>query len=95
MTFDWVVTAQQVGSYKPNPRNFEFAFERIDVPRERILHVAQSLFHDHVTARQLRPVDRLDRPPPRQAGLRRHTAGRGRPRRHGPSMASFADLALA
>ena len=51
--FDWVVTAQQAGSYKPNPRNFEVAFERMGVPRERILHVAQSLFHDHVPARRL------------------------------------------
>ncbi|HEV7810170.1 MAG TPA: HAD-IA family hydrolase, partial [Candidatus Limnocylindrales bacterium] len=51
--FDWIVTAQQVGSYKPNPNNFEVAFRRIDVPRERILHVAQSLFHDHVVAKRL------------------------------------------
>jgi 2-haloacid dehalogenase len=53
VAFDWVITAQQVGSYKPNPRNFKVAFERIGVPRERILHVAQSLFHDHVPARRL------------------------------------------
>jgi len=51
--FDWVVTAQQVGSYKPDPRVFEAAFGRIGLPRERILHVAQSLFHDHVPARRL------------------------------------------
>jgi 2-haloacid dehalogenase len=51
--FDWVITAQQVGSYKPNHRNFERAFETIEAPRERILHVAQSLFHDHVPAKQL------------------------------------------
>jgi 2-haloacid dehalogenase len=51
--FDWVITAQQVGSYKPNHRNFEVAFERIGVPQERILHVAQSLFHDHVPANEL------------------------------------------
>jgi 2-haloacid dehalogenase len=51
--FDWVITAQQAESYKPSFRNFELAFERIDVPRERILHVAQSLFHDHVPAKQL------------------------------------------
>jgi 2-haloacid dehalogenase len=49
--FDWVVTAQQARSYKPRLRGFELAFERIDVPRERILHVAQSLFHDHVPAK--------------------------------------------
>jgi 2-haloacid dehalogenase len=51
--FDWVVTAQQVGSYKPSHRNFQRAFETIDAPRERILHVAQSLFHDHAPAKQL------------------------------------------
>jgi 2-haloacid dehalogenase len=52
-TFDWVVTAQQAGRYKPDERPFELAFERIGLPRERILHVAQSLFHDHVTAKRL------------------------------------------
>ncbi len=51
--FDFVITAQQVGAYKPSTRNFELAFERLDRPRNRILHVAQSLFHDHVPARQL------------------------------------------
>jgi 2-haloacid dehalogenase len=51
--FDEVITAQQAGSYKPDHANFELAFERIDEPRERILHVAQSLFHDHVPAKAL------------------------------------------
>jgi len=51
--FDWVVTAQQARRYKPNPRNFELAFERIGLPPKRILHVAQSLFHDHVPAKRL------------------------------------------
>ena len=51
--FDWVITAQQARRYKPNPRNFELAFERIGLPPKRILHVAQSLFHDHVPAKRL------------------------------------------
>jgi 2-haloacid dehalogenase len=51
--FDCVVTAQQVGSYKPSHRNFEVAFERIGVSQERILHVAQGLFHDHVPANEI------------------------------------------
>lgn len=51
--FDWIVTAQSVGSYKPDPRNFEAAFAVLGLPRERILHVAQSLFHDHVPAKRL------------------------------------------
>ena len=53
VAFDWVVTAQQARGYKPRIANFELAFERIDVPREGILHVAQSLFHDHVPAKAL------------------------------------------
>ncbi len=51
--FDWVITAQQARGYKPRLENFEYAFERIGVPRERILHVAQSLFHDHAPAKAL------------------------------------------
>ena len=51
--FDPVVTAEQTRRYKPNPRGFEVAFERIGLPTSRILHVAQSLFHDHVTAKRL------------------------------------------
>ncbi|MGD9711666.1 MAG: haloacid dehalogenase type II [Thermomicrobiales bacterium] len=51
--FDWVVTAEMAGSYKPDHNTFEVAFSTIDVPRERILHVAQSLFHDHVPAKAL------------------------------------------
>jgi 2-haloacid dehalogenase len=51
--FDWVITAEQARAYKPSHRNFELAFERIGLPRERILHVAQSLYHDHVPAKEL------------------------------------------
>jgi 2-haloacid dehalogenase len=49
--FDWIVTAEQARGYKPGPRPFQLASERIDVPPERVLHVAQSLFHDHVPAK--------------------------------------------
>jgi 2-haloacid dehalogenase len=51
--FDWVITAERARAYKPSHRNFELAFETIELPPERILHVAQSLFHDHVPAKQL------------------------------------------
>lgn len=51
--FDWVITAERVRSYKPSPTHFEVALAEIGVPRERILHVAQSLFHDHVPAKRL------------------------------------------
>jgi 2-haloacid dehalogenase len=51
--FDWIITAQQARSYKPSLNNFRLALERIGVPQEQVLHVAQSLFHDHVPAKQL------------------------------------------
>jgi 2-haloacid dehalogenase len=44
--FDDVITAQQVGAYKPSLRNFEAMLQRVSVAREQILHVAQSLYHD-------------------------------------------------
>jgi 2-haloacid dehalogenase len=53
LSFDWVVTAEQARRYKPNPRAFELMFERVGLPPARILHVAQSLFHDHVPAMRL------------------------------------------
>jgi 2-haloacid dehalogenase len=51
--FDFVITAQQVGSYKPSHWNFESALARIGLPREKVLHVAESLYHDVVPAREL------------------------------------------
>lgn len=51
--FDWVITAQQARSYKPSRNNFEVALRRIGLPRERVCHVAQSLYHDIRTAREL------------------------------------------
>jgi 2-haloacid dehalogenase len=51
--FDHIITAQQARSYKPSPNNFQLALQRIGVPKEQILHVAQSLFHDHAPAKQL------------------------------------------
>jgi 2-haloacid dehalogenase len=51
--FDWIITAQQAKSYKPSLNNFRLAFDRIGVPQNRILHVAQSLFHDIAPAKLL------------------------------------------
>ena len=53
--FDEIYTAEHVGSYKPNPSNFEYMFDNLkkahDAEKKDILHVAQSLFHDHVPAK--------------------------------------------
>ena len=52
--FDAVCTAQDIGSYKPDPRNFRFLIEtvsRLGVIPGQILHTAQSLYHDHAPAK--------------------------------------------
>lgn len=51
--FDFIVTAQQIGSYKPDHRNFQRALEIFNIEKEEHLHVAQSIYHDIIPAKQL------------------------------------------
>jgi 2-haloacid dehalogenase len=54
VTFDAILTAEDIGSYKPDPRNFAALLQHVEsmgIARDRLLHVAQSLFHDHVPAK--------------------------------------------
>jgi 2-haloacid dehalogenase len=51
--FDWIITAEQASTYKPSTNNFEVALGRMGVGRERLLHAAESLFHDVVPAKEL------------------------------------------
>ncbi len=51
--FDFIVTAQQIGSYKPDHRNFQRALEIFGVGKQEHLHVAQSIYHDIIPANQL------------------------------------------
>ncbi len=51
--FDFVVTAQQVQSYKPKLRNFQTASTRMKVDKQNWLHVAESLYHDIAPANRL------------------------------------------
>jgi 2-haloacid dehalogenase len=51
--FELAIVASEIGSYKPASEHWEHFFQRIDVPRERHVHVAQSHFHDVVPATAL------------------------------------------
>jgi 2-haloacid dehalogenase len=53
VNFDWIITAEQVKSYKPDLNNFRTAIDRMSVPQEQILHVACSIYHDVVPAQSL------------------------------------------
>jgi 2-haloalkanoic acid dehalogenase type II len=80
--FDLVVTAQQVGSYKPAPAHFVTARERIGTARW--LHAAQSPFHDVEPARRHGiPVAWINR--------KRLVRGEPRPDREVGSLAELAD----
>ena len=96
VAFDAVYTAEDIGSYKPDPRNFRYLLDRLAEAGHRpgdILHVAQSLYHDHG--------------PANHAGLasawidRRHGAGGGATPPAGAAVrydfrfASLAELAAA
>jgi 2-haloacid dehalogenase len=51
VAFDAICTAQDIGSYKPDARNFAYlinAVAGLGVLKRNILHTAQSLYHDHV-----------------------------------------------
>jgi 2-haloacid dehalogenase len=56
VAFDAIYTAQDIGSYKPDLRNFRYLLDRLreqGVAQDKLLHVAQSLFHDHVPVNAL------------------------------------------
>ena len=50
---DQVVTAQQARGYKPLIRNFELLLRRASIAPGKLLHVAESLYHDVVPAQKL------------------------------------------
>ncbi|WQF88522.1 Putative HAD superfamily, haloacid dehalogenase-like hydrolase [Colletotrichum destructivum] len=54
--FDLVITAQDVGSYKPDQRNFGYMLRKVKeafgVEKEQVLQTAQSQFHDHHPAKE-------------------------------------------
>ncbi|KAF5022760.1 hypothetical protein F66182_5175 [Fusarium sp. NRRL 66182] len=55
--FDLIVTAQDVGSYKPNLDNFEHLLREVEarfgIPKQKVLQTAQSQFHDHQPAQKV------------------------------------------
>jgi 2-haloalkanoic acid dehalogenase type II len=95
VAFDAILTAEDIGSYKPDPRNFVALLARVKemgIAQGKLLHVAQSLFHDHVPAKAAGlPTVWIDR--------RQDTPGHGAtpaaahvtPDWTFPSMAAFAD----
>ena len=48
-----VLTSEQARSYKPSSTNFALALTRLGLPKDKILHVAESVRHDIVPAKAM------------------------------------------
>ena len=100
VTFDSIITAEDVGSYKPQRGHFNRLFEEIErlgVARERLVHVAESLFHDHQPAAELGlPSVWIHRRHERGgSGATATPSGEVSPTWRFTSMAEFADAAVS
>jgi len=88
--FDLLVTAEQVRGYKPGPTHFERALAAVDGDRDRLVHAAQSHYHDVEPARALDIrtvwVNRLAEPVP---------SGGAQPDADLPGLAAAVDWILA
>ena len=92
--FDEVVTAQQVRSYKPSVNNFQTALQRMRIPRERVLHVAQSVYHDIIPTRFLGITNVWVNRRGRKPGAGATKSARGKPDLEVQDLETLASLAL-
>ena len=84
------ITAEQVKSYKPGHAHFYEARRRLGVETNQILHVAQSLYHDHVPARELGFHTAWVNRPSRLAGTGLAPAATVQPNLTTPDLATLA-----
>ncbi len=92
--FSQVITAQQVGAYKPSHRNFEVAIARLGVEKGKILHCAQSIHHDIVPARELGIANVWVNRRQKQPGTGATKAANATPDLEVPDLKTLAFLAL-
>jgi len=90
--FDPVITAQQARSYKPSLNNFQLALKTLQLPPARLLHAAQSIYHDVVPASSLGIstvwVNRKSARP----GVGAVRAAMGKPDLEVPDLATLAEM---
>jgi 2-haloacid dehalogenase len=92
--FDYVITAQQAGCYKPCKKLFQLAQQRCGVATNAWLHVGQSIYHDVIPAQSLGiSTVWVNRPSPR-TGVGAVKSAEGTPDVEVSSLRALADLAL-
>jgi 2-haloacid dehalogenase len=50
---DRVITAQQAGAYKPSRKLFDYAFDKLGVTKDEVVHICASPHLDHAAAREI------------------------------------------
>jgi 2-haloacid dehalogenase len=93
--FDAVTTAEQARSYKPSLHNFELALQTLGIPREQLLHAAQSIYHDVVPARSLGIATVWVNRKSARPGIGAVRAAAGKPGLQVPDLAALVARALA
>jgi len=92
VSFDYVITAQQAGAYKPSLPMFKLAQRRTAVAPGQWLHVAQSVYHDVIPARSLGMTSVwVNRPSPRPGSGAAKSAS-AQPDLEVPNLKTLAEL---
>lgn len=91
--FDFVITAQQCRSYKPSLNNFRTMLRRVGTGADRILHCAESRFHDVAPARELGIATAWVNRHASRPGASASGTGTAMPDLEVPDMKTLADLA--
>jgi 2-haloacid dehalogenase len=94
VALDAVITAQQAQAYKPSLKLFELALSRINAPAHRVLHVAQSVYHDIVPAQKLGLATVWVNRPSARPGVGAVKAAEARPDLTVNSLAELAEVAV-
>ena len=89
--FDFVITAQQARSYKPSINNFQLALRTMGLAPDRLLHAAQSIYHDVVPAQSLGIASVWVNRKSARPGVGAGRAEAGRPDLEVPDVASLED----
>ena len=92
--FDAVITAEQARTYKPSINNFELAVRTLALPPARLLHAAQSIYHDIVPAKSLGISTAWVNRKSARPGIGAVRAATGQPDLEVPDLATLAALAV-
>jgi 2-haloacid dehalogenase len=92
--FAFVITAEQARSYKPSVNNFQLALRTMGLAPDRLLHAAQSIYHDVVPTQSLGIASVWVNRKSARPGVGAVRAAAGRADLEVPDMASLAGLAV-